>query len=196
VNNTWFADGGSYWNTLAWDPTRYINIYSNNASGNLGYVPFLPADGGGSLVGTAQDRVVVLWDTIGRNSPFGPPYDQGRTVAHEVGHYLGLEHTFTGSCAVPTSPACYSNGDLICDTPPQSSQTFGCPVGATSCSGALNPIRNYMNYTDDTCMEEFTPEQVNRMRCTLVNYRTDLFQVVNASDIFADGFETGDTTAW
>ncbi len=199
TNNTWFNDGGSYWNTIAWDPTRYLNIYSNSAGGFLGYVPQLPADSGypPTFPGSLADRVVVLWDTIGRDSPYGPPYNFGRTVAHEVGHYLGLEHTFSGSCGgTPGPPGCYSSGDLICDTPQQSGQTFGCPIGATSCSGQTNPIRNYMNYTDDLCMEEFTLEQVNRMRCTLTFYRPDLFQVVNASEIFSDGFESGDTTAW
>ncbi len=117
-NTAWFNDSGSYWNTLAWDPNRYLNIYTNQAGGNLGYVPFLPADGGGSNVGIPADRVVILWSSFGRNGPIGPPYDQGRTSTHEVGHYLGLEHTFNpeGSCGSGSAPGCYSDGDLICDT--------------------------------------------------------------------------------
>lgn len=169
TNNTWFNDGGSYWNSLAWDPNTYINIYCNSASGNLGYVPFLPQTG---TVGSNSDRVVVLWDTVGRNAPYGPPYDQGRTVTHELGHYFGLEHTFTGGCASANPPNCYTSGDLICDTNSEQSPTFGCP-NKTSCSSA-DPIDNYMDYSDDTCMEMFTPEQVNRIRCTIENWRPGL----------------------
>lgn len=191
ANTTWFNDGGSYWNTLAQDPNRFMNIYTNGAGGALGYVPFLPADGGGGLVGTNGDRVVILWDSFGRNAVGGPPYDQGRTATHEVGHYLGLEHTFNGGCATATSPACYSNGDLICDTNAEANPRFGCPVGATSCS-SVDPIENYMDYSDDTCMEEFSVEQTRRIRCSLENWRPTLGTPV----LFYDGFESGDTNEW
>lgn len=192
-NTTWFQDGGSYWSSLAWDPQRYLNLYTNDAGGDLGYVPFLPADAGGTLAGTAADRVVVLWSAFGRNAPIGPPFDQGRTATHEIGHYLGLEHTFNGGCASGTSPACYGNGDLICDTNPEQIPTFGCPVGAVSC-GSPDPIENYMDYSDDTCMERFTTEQARRIRCTLMSYRPLVYRVV--TEIFEDGFESGDVSAW
>ena len=92
-NTTYYNDGGNYWNTLAWDPNRYLNIYTNTAGGFLGYVPFLPADAGGTLVGDPRDRVVILWSAFGRDADV-VPFDQGRTATHEIGHYLGLEHTF------------------------------------------------------------------------------------------------------
>ena len=171
ANTTWFNDGGNYWNTLAWDPTRYLNIYTNQAGGNLGYVPFLPASSPGSI-GTNVDRVVCLWSAFGRNAPFGPPYNQGRTATHEVGHYLGLYHTFQGGCGTATIPGCYSTGDRICDTNSDSSFHFGCSPSATC--GTPDPIDNYLEYTDDLCMEKFTPEQVRRMRCTLESYRDSL----------------------
>ena len=173
TNNTWFNDGGSYWNTLAWDPHRYLNIYTNQASGALGYVPGLPQSG---LVGQANDRVVCLWSAFGRNAPIGPPYNQGRTATHEVGHYLGLWHTFSGGC-VSTSN-CYDNGDFICDTNPESSPTFGCPGSRVTC-GLPAPFDNYMDYSDDLCMELFTGEQTLRMRCTLQHWRPNLATVVN-----------------
>jgi len=172
VNNTWFNDGGSYWNTLAWDTSRYLNIYSNSASGALGYVPNLPQ---GGIAGSNSDRVVVLYSTFGRNAPFSP-FNLGRTGTHEVGHYFGLDHTFAGGCASASN--CYQNGDLICDTNPESSPFFGCSSSSFSC-GSSDPIDNYMDYSDDRCMNKFTPEQVNRMRCSLVNYRADLYEVVN-----------------
>jgi len=180
-NNSWWNDNGSYWNSLNWDPDRYMNVYTNNTP-FLGYVPFLPADGGGSNVGDNNDRIVVVWDAIGRNAPIGPPYNQGRTLTHEVGHYLGLEHTFwvDGSCGDANPPGCYSSGDLICDTNRESNSHFGCP-NTSSCSSP-DPIDNYMNYTDDLCMEMFTPEQSKRMRCSLENYRVDVYSVVSDAE--------------
>lgn len=168
TNNTWFNDGGNYWNSLAWDTDNYLNIYTNNASGNLGYVPDIPQ--GGGLVGTNADRVVVLWSSFGDNGPIGPPFNQGRTTTHEVGHYLGLYHTFDGGCQ---GGNCNTNGDLICDTNAESQPTNGCPGNKTSC-GSSDPIHNYMDYSNDLCMWEFTPGQINRMRCTLENWRPNL----------------------
>jgi len=169
TNNTWFNDGGGYYNTLAWDTNRYLNIYTNQASGALGYVPDLPQ---GGIVGSNADRVVVLYSTFGRNAPFSP-FNLGRTGTHEVGHYLGLYHTFNGGCA---GGNCYTRGDRICDTNDESSPTFGCPGSRTSC-GSQAPLDNYMDYSDDRCMEKFTPEQSNRMRCTLINYRPNLYEL-------------------
>ncbi len=168
TNNTWFNDGGAYYNTLAWDTNRYLNFYTNQAGGALGYVPNLPQ---GGIVGSNVDRVVILWSTFGLNAPFGPPYNKGRTATHELGHYFGLYHPFQGACAPASN--CYNNGDLICDTLPDQTSHFGCPLNANTC-GDPDPITNYMEYTDDLCMEEFTPEQVNRMRCTIENWRPNL----------------------
>jgi hypothetical protein len=167
TNNTWFNDGGQYYNTLAWDTNEYLNIYTNAAGGALGYVPTLPQFG---IVGSKADRVVILWSSFGRNAPIGPPYNQGRTTTHEVGHYLGLYHTFQGGCAAASN--CYNNGDVICDTNPDGTSHFGCP-NTNSCSSP-DPVDNYMEYTDDLCMERFTAEQINRMRCTIEEYRPDL----------------------
>jgi hypothetical protein len=165
VNNTWFNDGGAYYNTLAWDTNRYLNIYTNSGGGALGYVPNLPQ---GGIAGSNADRVVVLHSTFGRNAPYAP-FNLGRTATHEVGHYLGLEHTFSGGCSNS-----YTSGDLIVDTNPESSPTFGCPGSRSSC-GSQAPIDNYMDYSDDRCMNKFTPEQANRMRCSLINYRPNLY---------------------
>ncbi len=178
TNNTWFNDGGGYYNTLAWDTNRYLNIYTNQASGALGYVPDLPQ---GGIVGSNSDRVVILYSTFGRNAPFSP-FNLGRTGTHEVGHYLGLFHTFSGGCA---GGDCYRRGDLICDTNDESSPTFGCPGSRSSCGGQA-PFDNYMDYSDDRCMEKFTPDQSNRMRCTLINFRPDLYEVATGQCSDAD----------
>ena len=128
-NSTWFNDGGSYWNSLAWDPSRYMNIYTNTAGGNLGYVPGFPQQG---IAGDQSDRVVVLWSSWGDCSTQAP-YDLGRTLTHEVGHYLGLLHTFQGGCG----SACATSGDLVCDTNAESQPNFGC--GSPSSCGSLDP---------------------------------------------------------
>ncbi len=167
VNNNWFQDKGAYWESLAWDTSRYLNIYSNTASNFLGYVPDFPASG--TLVGTTRDRVVIHWRTVGRVPSFGPPFHLGRTATHEVGHYLGLYHPFQGGC---DTAGCYVSGDLICDTNDQAQPLFGC-TNANSC-GTPDPIDNYMGYADDDCMMRFTAEQALRMRCTFENWRPDL----------------------
>lgn len=173
-NNSWYQDSGSYWNTLAWDPDRYLNIYTMGAPGGsngiLGYVPFLPQTGG-NAVGSNSDRVVMLNATIGRDAPINT-YNQGRTAVHEVGHYLGLEHTFSGGCS---GGNCNTSGDLICDTNAESQPEYNCPGSSSSC-GSQDPVRNYMNYSPDTCMTNFTQEQARRMRCTLEFWRPQLAQ--------------------
>jgi hypothetical protein len=189
-NATWYADQGQYWLALAWDPTRYLNLYTNTAAGARGYVPFLPAAGG---TGQVHDRVVINWLAVGRNGPI-PPYHQGRTATHEVGHFLGLYHVYFQGCGTPTPPGCYTTGDRICDTRPDDTSHHGCLTGGVSCGGVPLPVENYMELSDDTCMTGFTPEQVQRMRCTLATYRDGLAQVPDA--IFADGFESGDLTHW
>lgn len=192
TNPIWFNDGGAYYDSLGVDPDHFLNLYTNSAGGNLGYVPQLPTDQapGGGFVGSTEDRVVIYWESMGLNPAF-TPYHLGRTTTHEVGHYLGLEHVFSGGCGTPSSPGCYSTGDLICDTNADSTSHFDCVPG-TTCSGIAIPIENYMEYTDDACMEKFTVEQNRRIRCALTNYRPDLGVPI----LFYDGFESGVTNAW
>ena len=192
VNDTWFQDQGQYWETLAWDTSRYMNIYTNSADGYLGYVPAFPQDG---ITGQTADRVVVAWASFGRDSSSGPPYDQGRTATHEVGHYLGLYHSFQDGCSAESQPSCYTEGDTLCDTPSESEPNYGCPAdGSTEASscGSTDPIHNYMDYSDDTCMYEFTAEQVRRMRCSLLNYRSDLGVIINPPVCGNDLVELGE----
>ena len=115
-NTTWFNDGGNYWDSLAWDPNNYMNVYTTTASGALGYVPFLPQEGN---PGGNEDRVVVLWSTYGEDGPYGPPFDQGRTLTHEVGHYLGLFHVFDG-CGGNCSAEGKKDWKLPCSSRPPS----------------------------------------------------------------------------
>ncbi|MEM7048598.1 MAG: zinc metalloprotease [Acidobacteriota bacterium] len=189
-NDDWFSDPGpqvfnSMKSALAWDTTRYLNIYSNDSAGALGYATFPQNEGG-----TINDGVVLLWSSVGRDAPNGGIYDQGRTGTHEIGHWLGIFHNFSGSCGMPGQP--YTSGDLVGDTAPQEFPLFNCPAGSATC-GSTDDIDNYMNYTQDTCMSAFTAEQTNRMRCSFENYRQE---IGNLLPIFGDNFETGDLTRW
>ena len=166
ANDTWFNDNDEtgYKTALGWDQDRYCNIYVNSAAGYLGYT-YLPQE----EAGTVLDGIVVLYEAFGGRDDGFDPYDQGRTATHEMGHYLGLLHTFEGYACLNS----YTEGDLIVDTPLESTEHYSCSVQTYTC-GTPDPLHNYMNYTDDICMNQFTREQANRMVCSLLNYRSDL----------------------
>ncbi|KAF4810127.1 Extracellular metalloprotease [Colletotrichum tropicale] len=92
-------------------------------------------------------------------------WNLGHLAVHESGHWFGLNHTFASGCSEP--------GDFVSDTPAQLTQIFGCPEGSNSCPNqpGLDPIHNYMGYTDDACTNEFTPGQKDRMFSTFFNFR-------------------------
>ena len=154
--------------TRGWDPNKYLNIWLCNISGGiLGYAQFPESPLGGMGCGTqsaATDGVVFLYNSIGKSSVTGfpGPYNEGRTATHEIGHWLGLRHIWgDGNCSVD---------DFCNDTPVAGAANFGCPTGTNSCPAAGNDmIENYMDYTDDLCMNVFTVDQKARMRTVLEN---------------------------
>jgi hypothetical protein len=132
-----------------------LNVYSTSGGAYLGYA-YLP-----EITDTAQaylDGIVIDWRTMpGVSTEYEGVADEGDTLTHEAGHWLNLEHTFFGQCN--------KNGDFVDDTPPQKFATSGCPDGKDTCRApGLDPIHNYMDYSDDSCITEFTPGQAERMR--------------------------------
>jgi len=110
----------------------------------------------------ALDGVVIDWRGLPGGSMSG--YDRGYTGVHEVGHWLGLFHTFENGCQEP--------GDGVPDTPPQARPTEGCPESRDTCAlPGRDGVHNFMDYGQDRCMSEFTPGQAHRMRQMWAAYR-------------------------
>jgi len=118
----------------------------------------------------AMDGVVIHYASL-TGGPLAP-YNLGGTAVHEVGHWIGLLHTFQGGCGDESATGCETTGDLICDTPGESGPTFGCPDGKDTCPGeGEDPIHNYMDYTDDACYDNFTDGQDARADFMMATYR-------------------------
>ena len=180
VNDSWFSlqvgsrDDEEMRAALRVGDGRTLNIYLNE--------PYLYSEG--DLLGIAQfpwelsrypayDGVVLRYATL----PGGDaaPYNKGKTAVHEVGHWLGLLHTFE-----PPNPernltssnnGCKGRGDRIADTPAERDAHYACRITDSCSGGGRDPIHNFMNYTTDACLRTFTANQRTRIRAMWSRYR-------------------------
>ncbi|WP_158626875.1 zinc-dependent metalloprotease [Flavobacterium sp. GT3R68] len=141
-----------------------------------GYMNFVVRDEGASILGysplagspAAGQTVVMNTFCFGTGSGctgYQPqaPFNLGRTVTHELGHFFNLDHTFGGSCS-PAGTSCTTQGDKICDTPRVTNESYGCPAAGSvnACASLKSLTMNYMDYVDDPCMYMFTQGQATR----------------------------------
>lgn len=143
-----------------------LNVYSVGFCGGLGKSSWPTT----CARDPTKDGVMIHFQTV----PGGgyEDYEQGDTLVHEVGHWLGLSHTFSGGCYFDKSSS-RSGRDNVQDTPREASAHYGCETGRDTCPDhdGLDPTHNFMDYSDDCCMYEFTPEQRETMRAIYAEYR-------------------------
>ncbi|KAH8927066.1 zincin [Atractiella rhizophila] len=175
-NSNWFSSAGPNLNTGAEnslaiamktglrqggvaDLNLYTVAFSGSLNGLLGYAtfPWWYEDE------PEYDGVVYRYDTTPGSTLTN--YNQGKTLSHEVGHWLGLYHVFQGGCT--------GDGDFVSDTAPQAGPTSGCPATApdTCSGGGVDNIHNFMDYTIDTCKNQWTAGQITRLTAAIDIYR-------------------------
>jgi len=169
----------------AWPAGDYLNVWVCDISGGiLGYAQF---PGGAA----STDGIVIDYQYFGTIGTASAPFDLGRTATHEVGHWLNLRHIWgDGNC---------NADDFVTDTPSSDGANYGCATGHVSCQ-TTDMVENYMDYSDDACMNLYTAGQKNRMRALFESggYRASLLNSSGCGPVTPatcdDGIQNGDET--
>lgn len=159
----------------AWDTQKYLNVWICNIGDNV--------LGSASFPGTAipeEDGILIDYEAFGSIGTASSPNHLGKTLVHEIGHYLDLEHIWSN-----TIGDCDSD-DGIEDTPLQERPTSGCPTERKVSCGSFDMFNNYMDYSIDECLAMFTEGQKNRMLATLNTVRKELLSSNTCSLIAVD----------
>ncbi|MFK7747819.1 MAG: M43 family zinc metalloprotease [Kordia sp.] len=141
----------------AWNTSEYLNMWVCNIGGGiLGYAQF--PGGAASTDGVVMSPQYFGSSAKGSGFYLSAPFDLGRTTTHEVGHFLNLRHIWgDGNC---------NADDFVSDTPNSDAPNYGCTPTHVSCS-STDMVQNYMDYSDDGCMNLYTAGQKARMRAIL-----------------------------
>jgi len=174
-----------------WDTSQYLNMWVCNIGGGiLGYAQF--PGGNASTDGVVMSPQYFGSKDGGSGFYLSAPFDLGRTTTHEVGHFLNLRHIWgDGNCNVD---------DFVPDTPTSDGPNYGCAAGVVSCN-SVDMVENYMDYSDDGCMNLYTQGQTDRMRTILLpgGVRASLgaSNKCNGGGVIptcSDGIQNGDET--
>ncbi|KAG9103888.1 hypothetical protein FRC06_007285 [Ceratobasidium sp. 370] len=173
TNADWFASAGpsssqqtDMKNALRQGGADALNVYTVG----FNYATF-PSSYAGS---PEDDGVVILYSSVPGGST--PNYNEGKTLTHEAftipSKAVAVVVSRSFAALMNYNNGMSQEGDSVSDTPPEASPAFGCPIGRDTCTGGgVDPIHNYMDYTYDPCMYEFTPGQVERFKSQLATYR-------------------------